>query len=142
MNLLKPSCMDSAGTTVVPLELVADWMALVGPCTEPAWTCWQTPPSLDLLDHRPIFCPGYDAVMHVHTVEVEVTCTELVSVLDAKGKQMRRPFARQGQMCMAILTLPMSTCMEPFLLMPSLGRLTLRDEGKTIAIGKIVQLIK
>ena len=97
---------------------------------------------VDLLDHRPIFCPGYDAVMHVHTVEVEVTCTELVSVLDAKGKQMKRPFARQGQMCMAILTLPMSTCMEPFLLMPSLGRLTLRDEGKTIAIGKIVQLIK
>jgi peptide chain release factor subunit 3 len=97
---------------------------------------------VDLLDHRPIFCPGYDAVMHVHTVEVEVTCTELVSVLDAKGKPMKRPFARQGQMCMVLLTLPMSTCMEPFLLMPSLGRLTLRDEGKTIAIGKIVQLVK
>lgn len=97
---------------------------------------------VDLLDHRPIFCPGYDAVMHVHTVEVEVTCTELVSVLDTKGKPMKRPFARQGQMCMAILSLPMSTCMEPFLLMPSLGRLTLRDEGKTIAIGKIVQLVK
>lgn len=97
---------------------------------------------VDLLDHRPIFCPGYDAVMHVHTVEVEVTCTELVSVLDSKGKPQKRPFARQGQMCMCILTLPMSTCMEPFLLMPSLGRLTLRDEGKTIAIGKIVQLMK
>ena len=97
---------------------------------------------VDLLDHRPIFCPGYDAVMHVHTVEVEVTCTELVSVLDAKGKPMKRPFARQGQMCMVILTLPISTCMEPFLQMPSLGRLTLRDEGKTIAIGKIVQLMK
>ena len=97
---------------------------------------------VDLLDHRPIFCPGYDAVMHVHTVEVEVTCTELVSVLDAKGKPMKRPFARQGQMCMVILSLPISTCMEPFLQMPSLGRLTLRDEGKTIAIGKIVQLMK
>ena len=126
--------------------------------------------------------------MHVHTVEIEVTCTELLSVMDAKGKQasiqtsqpvykqandmssrlihnipsqsnlryplsrfnskhthsldtnpdtlcllapmsshlvgkmMKRPFARQGQMCMALLTLPLSTCMETFPNMPSLGR--------------------
>jgi len=97
---------------------------------------------VDLLTHRPIFCPGYNAVMHVHTVEVEVTCVELISVLDTKGKQMRRPFAREGQMCMCVLSLPMKTCMEDFLTMPSLGRLTLRDEGQTIAIGKIVQLLK
>ena len=29
---------------------------------------------------------GYEAVMHVHTVEIEVTCSELLSVMDAKGK--------------------------------------------------------
>ena len=40
---------------------------------------------VEMLDHRPVFSPGYDAVMHVHTVEIEVTCVELVSVLD-KGK--------------------------------------------------------
>jgi peptide chain release factor subunit 3 len=97
---------------------------------------------VDMLDHRPIFSPGYEAVMHVHTVEIEVTCTELVSVIDSKGKQMKRPFARQGQMCMALLTLPLNTCMETFATMPALGRLTLRDEGKTIAIGKIVDLVK
>jgi translation elongation factor EF-1alpha len=32
-------------------------------------------------------------------------------------------------------------CMEAFERVPQLGRLTLRDEGKTIAIGKILRLL-
>lgn len=94
---------------------------------------------VDLLDHRPIFCPGYDAVLHVHTIEIECQCIELISVMD-KGKQMKRPFARQGQMCLARLSMPLSTCMEAFTALPSMGRLTLRDEGKTIAIGKVIEV--
>lgn len=96
---------------------------------------------VDMLEHRPIFSPGYEAVMHVHTIEIEVNCFELVSVLD-KGKQLKRPFARQGQQCVAKLTMPISTCMETFATLPAMGRFTLRDEGKTIAIGKIVELLK
>jgi peptide chain release factor subunit 3 len=94
---------------------------------------------VDMLEHRPIFSPGYDAVMHVHTIEIEVTCTELVSVID-KGKAMKRPYARQGQQCVAILKMGLTTCMETFANLPSMGRFTIRDEGKTIAIGKIMQL--
>lgn len=96
---------------------------------------------VDMLEHRPIFSPGYEAVMHVHTVEIEVTCSALVAVID-KGKQMRRPYARQGQQCIAHLLLPISTCMEAFDVIQALGRVTIRDEGKTIAIGKIISLIK
>lgn len=33
-------------------------------------------------------------------------------------------------------------CMEPFDEMPHLGRFTLRTEGKTIAIGKILAVQK
>lgn len=95
---------------------------------------------VDMLEHRPIFSPGYECVMHTHTVEIEVICAELISVID-KGKQMRRPFARTGQMCTARLVMSLHTCMETFEKMPSMGRLTLRDEGKTIAIGKILEVI-
>ena len=96
---------------------------------------------VDLLEYRPLFSPGYEAVMHVHTVEVEVVCCALVSVV-VKGKPVKRPFALQGQVCIAHLSMTMSTCMETFENMPSMARVTLRDEGKTIAIGKIVKLIK
>jgi peptide chain release factor subunit 3 len=96
---------------------------------------------VDMLEHRPVFTPGYDCVMHVHTVEIEVTCTQLISVLD-KGKTLTRPYARNGQVCIAKLTMPLNTCMETFERMPALGRVTLRDEGRTIAIGKIVELYR
>jgi len=95
---------------------------------------------VDLLEHRPIFCSGYEAVMHVHTLEVEVTCVELIAVID-KGKQMKRPFARNGQVCLAKLTMPLPACVEAFSAFPSMGRVTLRDEGRTIAIGKIIEVI-
>lgn len=95
----------------------------------------------DMLEHRPLFSPGYDAMMHCHTVEIDVTCSQLISVLD-KGRQIKRPFARTGQVCIAKLVLPLATCMDVFERVPSMGRLTLRDEGKTIAIGKILDVGK
>lgn len=96
---------------------------------------------VEMLEHRPLFSPGYDCVMHVHTVEIEVTCVELCYIID-KGKNIKRPFGRTGQGCVARLQMPLHTCMEPFEVMPALGRLTLRDEGRTIAIGKILEVIQ
>jgi peptide chain release factor subunit 3 len=95
---------------------------------------------VSLLEHRPIFSPGYDAVLHVHTVEIEVTCSKFYFVIE-NGKEIRRPFGREGQQVVVQLSFPLSTCMESFASMPSMGRLTLRDEGTTIAIGKIIELI-
>lgn len=97
---------------------------------------------VDLLEHRPIVSRGYDCVMHLHTSEVEVTFQAIESVTDARGNKMRQVFARQGQYCVAVLSTPLATCMEPYDLQPSLGRLTLRDEGKTIGIGKVVEIIR
>jgi len=96
---------------------------------------------VDLLEHRPLFSPGYECVMHIHTAEVEVTCVRLVSIIVSQ-KHVRKPFAKQGQVCVAILSMPFSTCMEPFDTTQALGRITLRDEGQTIAIGKVLKLVR
>lgn len=97
---------------------------------------------VDMLDHRPLFTPGYEAVMHLHSAEIEVVCQELVYVMDETGQKRRRPFARQGQVCVCKFKTPLSTCMEKYEDFAALGRVTLRDEGRTIAIGKIVELVK
>ena len=96
---------------------------------------------VNMLEHRPIFSPGYEAVLHVHTVEIEVVCTKMFYVID-NGKEIRRPFGWEGQQVVVQLTFPLSTCVEAFSVMPSMGRLTLRDEGTTIAIGKIIEIIE
>ncbi len=92
--------------------------------------------------------------MHTHTAEVEVTCVELISVIDKNGNKpltslpclhvgatlgrlfnykfavgvaSRKPFALQGQRCIVRLLTPLNTCMERYDDVPALGRLTLRD---------------
>ena len=97
---------------------------------------------IDMPDCRPIFTSGYDCIAHLHTAETEVTCVSLISVTDKKGNETKKRFAAQGEMCMAHLRVPLSTCMEPFANMPALGRITLRDEQRTIAIGKVIKLLK
>jgi peptide chain release factor subunit 3 len=97
---------------------------------------------IDMPECRPIFTSGYDCIVHLHTAEIEVECVSLLSVTDKKGKETKKRFAAQGEMCMAHLRVPLLTCMEPFMNMPALGRITLRDEQRTIAIGKVVKLLR
>lgn len=60
------------------------------------------------------------------------------------GKKSRRPpqFAKKGQKIIALLETAAAVCVERFADHPQLGRFTLRDEGKTVAIGKITKLIQ
>lgn len=95
---------------------------------------------VEMLDHRPLFTRGYEAVLHVHTIETEVTCANLMAVIE-KGQEVRRPFARQGQVCIAVLSFPQSLALELYDTLPALGRFTLRDEGTTIGIGKIIGIL-
>eukprot|EP00903_Cladosiphon_okamuranus_P018854 g17342.t1 len=94
---------------------------------------------VELTEQRPIFTAGYDAMCHCHTCEEECTVVEILSVADRKtGAKKRQRFAKEGAMVTAKFKVDRSMCMESFEEMPHLGRFTLRTEGKTIAIGKIL----
>lgn len=96
---------------------------------------------VDMLDHRPIFSAGFECMMHMHTAESEISCARIVSVTDPKnGKTGPARFARQGQMVTCRMSIPQSITMDTFEAMAQLGRFTLRDEGKTIALGKVLEL--
>lgn len=100
---------------------------------------------LVILDHKNIITAGYGAVMHVHTAAEEVSLSALLHYFDKKtGKKSRRPpqFAKKGQKIIALIEASSALCVEKFADHPQLGRFTLRDEGKTVAIGKITKLIQ
>lgn len=94
---------------------------------------------VDLPEHRPIFSAGYDAILHIHTVSTDVNVRRLISVTE-KGVEKKARFAKLGQVVVVSLVVPESICVETFANLPQLGRLTLRDEGKTIGIGKVMQI--
>jgi len=51
-------------------------------------------------------------------------------------------FVRQDDKCIMRLESTEAFCLETFKDFPPMGRFTLRDEGKTIAIGKVVKLVE
>jgi len=112
---------------------------------KPVHAVRQFEAQLAILDHKNIICAGYSAVMHVHTLAEEVTLSALLHYFDkATGRKSRKPpqFAKKNQRIVALIEASASICLERFSDYPQLGRFTLRDEGKTVAIGKVTRLIE
>jgi peptide chain release factor subunit 3 len=100
-----------------------------------------------LLELKSILSAGFNCVLHVHSATEEVTFAALLHKLEPKTnrKSKKAPgFAKQGMNIIARLEVTGgagSVCVERFEDYPQLGRFTLRDQGQTIAIGKITKLI-
>ena len=69
--------------------------------------------------------------------------TNLIAEQDRKtGEQKKNPrFVKSNSIVIARFSLSRPVCMETFDSMQQLGRFSLRDEGKTIAIGKVMKII-
>ena len=97
---------------------------------------------IDLLEHRPIFCAGYDCIFHAHTAQSEVTIETLIEesrqTKDGPKKIKNPTFVKKNSMVTCQVRLERPIVVVAFDEMEQLGRFTLRDEGKTIAIGKII----
>ncbi len=98
---------------------------------------------MELPSTNPLFTAGYEAVIHLHTCVKECLVTELVAEIDKKTKKpaKKKPtFVRSGAIVNARITLAAPVCAELFDTYPQLGRFTLRDKGRTIAIGKLLSM--
>ncbi|ETW76653.1 hypothetical protein HETIRDRAFT_389700 [Heterobasidion irregulare TC 32-1] len=125
-------------------EDISPGFVLTNPA-RPVHAVRQFEAQLAILEHKNIICAGYTAVMHVHTLAEEITLVALLHYFDkATGRKSRKPpqFAKRGQRIVALIETTAPICVERFADYPQLGRFTLRDEGKTIAIGKITKLIE
>ena len=97
---------------------------------------------MDMPENCKIFTAGFQAMFHAHTCEEEATVTKLFETTNMRNKQVNKKpaFANVGFKVVCMLQLERTVPVETFDHMPFLGRFTLRTEGKTIAIGKILKL--
>jgi len=98
-----------------------------------------------MLDLKSIICAGYSCMLHLQAMAEEVTIKALICLVDKKTgeKSKTRPrFIKQDQVAIARFEANHPICMETFKAHPQLGRFTLRDEGTTIAIGKILKVVE
>jgi len=96
---------------------------------------------LNLLDHKSIFSAGYECVLHLHTSVQDCRAVLLIDSLDPKTGQSIEKFpkyAANKSILIVHFKVAKPVCMEKFNDFQQLGRFTLRDEGKTIAFGKVL----
>ncbi|RVD89601.1 uncharacterized protein DFL_000603 [Arthrobotrys flagrans] len=101
---------------------------------------------IHIIDLKSILTAGFSCVMHVHAAIEEVKFEALLHSLEkGTGRKSRKPpnFAKKGQGIIARLETVSGNpfCIERFEDYAQMGRFTLRDQGQTIAIGKITKLI-
>ncbi|KAI0995456.1 Eukaryotic peptide chain release factor GTP-binding subunit [Podosphaera aphanis] len=100
-----------------------------------------------VLDLKNILSAGFNCVLHVHSAIEEVTFAALLHTLQkGTGRRSKKAptHAKKGDSIIARLAVTGgagSVCVERFEDYQQLGRFTLRDQGQTIAIGKITRLI-
>jgi len=102
---------------------------------------------VELSEERPLFTVGYKAILHVHTVAEECEILKLYDAMQMRegklGKKELNPkFCREGSVVTCSISCARTISADDFKGVAQLGRFTLRDEGRTIAIGKITELPK
>jgi len=96
---------------------------------------------LDMPDNQPILTAGFNAIFHCHCAEEECEIVKIFETTDRKGKTNKNAaFASIGMRAVCMVETARSVPVDTFSHQPMMGRFTLRTEGKTIGIGKIVKL--
>ncbi|KAK6591085.1 hypothetical protein RS030_111753 [Cryptosporidium xiaoi] len=98
---------------------------------------------VELLEQRPLITNGYECIIHVNTSCEEVCIDELLEGIEisTKKKKIKPAFVKSQYMLVCNMSLSNPLCVEEFSKCPQMGRFTLRDEGKTIAVGKVLEII-
>ncbi|CAK9439638.1 uncharacterized protein LODBEIA_P37380 [Lodderomyces beijingensis] len=111
----------------------------------PVKTVTKFEAQIAIVELKSILSNGFTCVMHLHTAIEEVKFVELKHKLEkGTNRKSKKPpaFAKKGMKIIAVLETNESVCAETYNDYQQLGRFTLRDQGTTIAIGKITKLIK
>lgn len=110
----------------------------------PVKTVTRFEAQIALVELKSILTSGYSCVMHVHTAIEEVTVKTLLHKIEKGSNRKSKkapPFAKKGMRVIAVLETAAPVCVETYKDYQPLGRFTLRDQGVTIAIGKITKLL-
>ena len=99
---------------------------------------------LELLDYKPIFSKGYSCIMHIHTFNDEVVVRDILKSIEVtdKGEKIEKnkpQFAKSHTKIICRISPKNPIAIEKFESIPQMGRFTLRDEGKTICVGKVLK---
>ncbi len=95
---------------------------------------------LELTEHKPIISEGFTCVIHYHTNVVSAAIEKIMCEIDKKTKEeVKCKVLKNYSRAKVVIKLDNIVAGEKFDTLQALGRITLRDEGRTIGIGKVLK---
>jgi len=98
-----------------------------------------------ILYHPTAIAPGYTPVLHVHTATIPVRFVEIQKKLDPRtGATMEEnpPYIKQGDVAIVKFKPLKPVVIEKYSDFPPLGRFAIRDSGRTVAAGVVIDVKK
>ncbi|MEM2025221.1 MAG: translation elongation factor EF-1 subunit alpha [Desulfurococcaceae archaeon] len=93
--------------------------------------------------HPTAIAIGYTPVLHIHTASIACRITEIVAKLDPRtGKEVEKnpQFLKQGDIAIVKFKPIKPLVAEKYSEFPGLGRFAMRDMGKTVGIGQVLEV--
>jgi len=94
----------------------------------------------ELPEHKPIISEGYSCIIHLHAFVHEIEISHVEAVINSDKKKIKASFLKNNQEGIVKILCKKYMCIEKFAEFPSLGRFTLRDEGRTMGFGEILKV--
>ena len=80
--------------------------------------------------------------MHCHTASEECSIIKIINKGVGDKKEKRPKFVKSHSICVVRIKLARKICIEKFEDVAQLGQFTLRDEKQTIAVGRVLKILK
>ncbi|MBC7091269.1 MAG: translation elongation factor EF-1 subunit alpha [Nitrososphaeria archaeon] len=96
-----------------------------------------------IIYHPSAISAGYTPVLHAHTAQVATTFKELIAKIDPRSGQIveEKPKSlKTGDSALVRLVPLRPLCIEPYSVIPQLGRFAIRDMGTTIGAGIVKEV--
>jgi len=96
-----------------------------------------------ILYHPTAIAAGYTPVLHIHTATVAVRFDQLLKKIDPRSGatiEENPSFLKQGDAAIVKFVPLKPVCMEKYAEIPQLGRFAIRDMGRTIAAGVVIDI--
>ncbi len=117
--------------------------SVVGSVQNPPKVCDEFTAQMVVLQHPTAIGKNYTPVFHIHTAQVACTIIELVEKRDPRtGATLQKnpDFVKTGDVAIVRVKPTRPVVVEKYSEFPALGRFAVRDSGKTVAAGIVLEV--
>lgn len=118
---------------------------VIGHPNSPPTVAKEFTAKIAVLNHPTVITAGYSPVFHCHTAQVSCKFKEIKRKIDPRTGQTlaeKPDFIKTGDIAEVVVEPLQPFCIEKFSDFPQMAKFAIRDMGRTVAAGMVLDLVK